>query len=107
MQQLREAKYCHISFLQFGGNFIFIFVATLLTGLTPMNMKHYTCPHLKIWSLMLNILCVRSWNSKVQYVHFTSEKHYFIVYFIMPSITTAVGLSQCTGSHNFLTKAIE
>lgn len=45
MQQAREDKYCHISFLQFGENFIFIFFVTLLTDFTPINLKHYICPH--------------------------------------------------------------
>lgn len=105
IKQLREDKYCHISFLQFGGNCIFIFVATLLTGFTTMNMKHYICPHLKIWSSMFNILCVISRNSNIQYCPFYFREALF--YSIVPSIMTVVHLSQCTGSQSFLTKAIE
>lgn len=105
IQQLREDKYCHVSFTQFGGNFIFIFVATLLTGFAPINTKHYICLHLQIWSSMFNILCVINQNSNIQYHPFYFRGALF--YSLVPSIMTMVHLSQCTVSQSFLTKAIE
>lgn len=105
MQQLREDKYRHISFLQFGGNFIFIFVATLLTGFTHINMKYYIHPHLQIWSSTYNIPCVINWKSNIQFCPFYFREALF--YSIVPSIKTVVHLSQCTVSQSFLTKAIE
>lgn len=86
MQQQREDKYCHILFLQFGGNFIFIFVATLLTDFTPINMKYYIHPHLQIWSSMYNILCVINWNSNIEFCPFYFREALF--YSIVPSCGT-------------------